>query len=198
MRRPCPHKWETDLSHQRDHSLVFNARELIKSFHIEQRFSHSALCPSISPVNSIPPNAMPFSASRYHRPRQSLPPTGQGGQKRDGAFARDVLWNHTAQPPRKTSQCLSSFLLPRLAELSETRHIPHQWRLFHSSKVLFSLAAILLSFSAPHFSTARPPRLAPQSRTANVPPFYASPHGFGIFPKFFQHLQTSPSTLLVS
>ena len=81
------------IKHQRDRSLVLFASSTMKSFHLKQRFPNSALRSSILPISTIPPDTMSFLPSRHLRRTQQLPPTNHSGQKRDRAFARNVLRN---------------------------------------------------------------------------------------------------------
>ena len=53
-------------------------------------------------VRSAPPNTMPVLPVRHLRHTQPLQPQNQGGHKRDGAFARDVLRN---QEERRRPAC---------------------------------------------------------------------------------------------
>ena len=65
------------------------ARE--SSLSISSSVTHSRLCSSIQPVSSIPPNTLPFLASRHLKRPQPLPSTNQGKQKSNGLVARDVF-----------------------------------------------------------------------------------------------------------
>ena len=69
MRRPGPHDWKacalessSNIMHQCDRSWVFFGRRVSKSFHLEQRFPHSALSSSIPPVSGVPKEHDAFSA----------------------------------------------------------------------------------------------------------------------------------------
>ena len=96
--RPCPHNWKANspkafrpIKHCCCHSLISFSCMTIESFHLQQGLPHSARSSSISPIRGIPLNSILLVPSQHLWRSQSLPPTNDRKNKRNGPPAREQI-----------------------------------------------------------------------------------------------------------
>ena len=100
MRRPGPDHRKADsleslrkVQHQGHRTSIFCFCSSFKSLHFHQYFPHCALSSSISPVASVPINAILLLSLRHFWCSQGFPPTTQRRHERNRPLSRNIFRN---------------------------------------------------------------------------------------------------------